>query len=61
MEINKYKEPRITSSKKACNCSETGKDICKFETILFDPKTNKTYCKESKEYIQFTSKKLGNA
>ena len=38
METNKYNEPRITSSKKKCTCKETGKEIQKFESILFDPK-----------------------
>jgi len=50
--MTKYNAPRITSSKKACTCDETGKKINKFESVLIQ-KTNegiKVYCKESTKY-----------
>jgi len=57
---NKYNQPRVTSSKKACKCTETGNDIRKFETILFDPSNNNVFCKSSNEFIKFTEKTLEN-
>ena len=50
---NKYNEPRVTVSKKACKCDETGKDIQKGATVLFVPKTGTIYHPESKAYKAF--------
>lgn len=52
---NTYNKPRITSSKKACTCSETGNLIKKWETVLIVPTDGiKIYCKDSKAFSNFT-------
>jgi hypothetical protein len=51
---NKYKRPRMTTSKKRCTCSETGRTIEKFEKILFDPKTKEAFCVSSNKFKNFS-------
>ena len=50
--MTKYNAPRITSSKKACLCDETGNTIKKFESVLIvkTPEGIKVYCKDSAQY-----------
>lgn len=50
---NKYNEQRITRSKKACECSETGNHIQKGEKILFVPEGKETYSKDSSKFKTF--------
>ena len=46
------KEPRITSSRKDCFCSETKQPIKKGGQILFVPESKSTYCKDSNNYVE---------
>lgn len=47
------KKQRITSSKEACICDETGIVIEKGEKILFDPVQRKAYSSKSKMYKNY--------
>lgn len=51
------KEPRITSSKQACVCAETGVNIAKYERVLFNPTTKLAYCIKSNKYKEFIEQK----
>lgn len=56
--MEKYNEPRITSSKKACVCDETGNKISKFEKVLVVKDEGiKVYCKYSEAYKNFINDK----
>jgi len=49
-----YNAPRISSSKKACTCTETGNPIRKWEDVLIVPTDGiKVYCKESNMFKEF--------
>jgi hypothetical protein len=50
---NKYKEPRITSSKFDDRCTETNLPIKKGETILLDPKDMSVFHTSSSKFKKF--------
>ena len=57
--MKKYNKPRVTSSKKACTCDETGNPISKFETVLTIKNEGvKVYCKDSDKFKEFSRKHL---
>ena len=54
--MTKYNKPRITISKKDCQCDETGNNIKKFESVLVVKEGGKikVFCKDSIEYHNHT-------
>ena len=49
--MTKYNKPRVTTSKKACVCDETGNNIRKFEEVLVVKEDGiKVFCKDSNRY-----------
>lgn len=50
-------EPRLTVSKFADHCSETGNQISKGQEVLYKPRTGQVFCSSSEEYKLFTKKK----